>query len=326
MTNETPITRDKLIDDVQQGKLTPGEAEAKARRNGLGPLEYQPPIESSNPMLEPDWSLPMAVAWIRDQSPAAVTMEWDAFRKKCRDWVARFDNNGKTIGNSLQTRSGAKLFWIAENAVAAAPAPGKQLSQLRADRLLWNALGEGKVRATAVTLVDNRRVEIQSTEWQDLRPVRYGSAEALGNRQPIYIDCTVRRQDVMKEWPAPEAGSLAALGAITFNMTFGLKQVEFQHVIKIHGASYELFECLHRRVLHTRADGQVPYTSSLVLANELSIDEDSVQRRVSRFRSEVAKGYLSNFAVKLAKDAVIQGRRNSGYRINSALKEWSPSA
>jgi hypothetical protein len=60
----TDRTRDELITKVQHGERTPAEAEIEAKRLNLRPLENRPDPHDYDPMREPFWTLPMAVAWI----------------------------------------------------------------------------------------------------------------------------------------------------------------------------------------------------------------------------------------------------------------------
>src|SRR3954462_8238264 len=85
----SPDPRDKLFEDVRYGRITPDEAEAKAKRLGLEPLAPQPDPADFNPMGETWWTLAMAVAWIASRSHTEVLRVWDQYRLQCSDWHFR---------------------------------------------------------------------------------------------------------------------------------------------------------------------------------------------------------------------------------------------
>jgi len=56
--------RDKLIDAVMHGRMSPAQAEAEAARLGLEPLAPAPDAWKYHPLSEVWWTLPVTVAWI----------------------------------------------------------------------------------------------------------------------------------------------------------------------------------------------------------------------------------------------------------------------
>jgi hypothetical protein len=78
--------RDSLIKKVQRGEISRVDAETEAKRVGLPPLERKPNVSSFDPMLEPWWTLPMAMAWIVWRRPQRVVLYWDEYRLKCWTW------------------------------------------------------------------------------------------------------------------------------------------------------------------------------------------------------------------------------------------------
>jgi hypothetical protein len=61
-TDYKPSRRDELISLARYGKITPAEAEAIAAAEGLPPFEQQPELPAFDPMIEPRWSIVMAVS------------------------------------------------------------------------------------------------------------------------------------------------------------------------------------------------------------------------------------------------------------------------
>src|SRR5262249_18960130 len=116
---EQPIdftVRDDLISKVGRGELTPDEAEAEAKRRGLGALSHAPDPETFNPMGEAWWTLPMALAWIAWRTPRHVCWFWDAYRLQCLDWHFREWGSGLDgpvrAGHFLEQRRPATLTLL----------------------------------------------------------------------------------------------------------------------------------------------------------------------------------------------------------------------
>jgi hypothetical protein len=78
--------RDRLIDEVKHGLLTPEQAEAEAVQRGLGPLATTPDLDNFDPMSEAHWTLTMAAAWIAFRTTEAVREWWDKYRDECQVW------------------------------------------------------------------------------------------------------------------------------------------------------------------------------------------------------------------------------------------------
>src|SRR5262245_60719419 len=74
-----PSPRDLVIERVRIGEITPEEAEAEAGRQGFGPLATKPNPVDFDPSQMPDWSLPMALAWIAWRTT-------DAVREHCAEY------------------------------------------------------------------------------------------------------------------------------------------------------------------------------------------------------------------------------------------------
>ena len=97
--------RDDLIDDVQNGGMSPEAAEEEAARLGLPPLASVPDPASCNPMGETWWTLVMAIAWIAWRSLGKVCQFWDTYRRECWYWHYR----GVRQGPALKQREPATL-------------------------------------------------------------------------------------------------------------------------------------------------------------------------------------------------------------------------
>jgi hypothetical protein len=80
--------REQIFDCVRQGELSPTMAEAWLDSMGYGSVPTLTDLRSLDPMLEREWTLPMAAAWFIWRSPIAVRDQWDRYRLL---WLANSD-------------------------------------------------------------------------------------------------------------------------------------------------------------------------------------------------------------------------------------------
>lgn len=208
------LRRDEIIEKARTGDLTPEQAEGEAERLKCGPLAYEPPPGSFDPMPEEFWSLAMAVAWIAYRTPAAVREWWDAYRAECWDWIhrkARLGFDGPIqAGYFLEQRSNASLarLKLAESI------------EDRSDRDLdfSMAVGEAMVAlhialrgdclaATGIHPQRSHREPIPAALWQDLDfGQEFGrdivEAKAGRGSRARFEHVTVQRGSVTLLWPA----------------------------------------------------------------------------------------------------------------------------
>jgi hypothetical protein len=199
--------RDDLIDDVQNGRMSPEAAEEEAARLGLPPLARVPDPASYNPMGETWWTLVMAIAWIAWRSPRKVCEFWDTYLRECWDWHCRGVRQGTRApvqGRwSLKQREPTTLSRL----IREANYDKANVKDVKAK--LWKVLSDNVMQATGMKRPKGEeRVLIPDHEWCDLAPfqrkgrivllVRKGQSvsDASG-----YNDVMVRRQSVMALWP-----------------------------------------------------------------------------------------------------------------------------
>jgi hypothetical protein len=225
------------------GELSPDDAEAEAKRLGLGRLSRKPKESDFDPMSEPWWTLPMAIAWIVWRRPRLVLGFWDKYRFECWKWSSpiNIESNGQT-GYRLVQRGPATLRMLARLERDLDARPEEQLAKSRmscgaAKAKFWRTLQEGTLQATGINFDTGRRVLIPSFEWHDLENVeeqgrnivrvgnpaprsltsnsgrgtvaqiRRGRDGVDANRllpAPAYVDVVVRRTEVMANWPSHE--------------------------------------------------------------------------------------------------------------------------
>ena len=211
-----PSDRDRLIDKVLRGAMTPDEAEAEAARLGVGPLSEEPDPKFFNPLTRTWWSLVMTVAWIAWRSADAVRAAWDEYRGECWDWVPRRWRAGAEgpihDGYQLQQRRRATplelTIWDAADMKDRKFIYGFSKVDA-AKRSLWQALGEGLLAATGNNLGSGSQVAIPAQEWAALDwyerqgedPVRVSNSRI--DARTGYERVHVRSAEIIAIWPPP---------------------------------------------------------------------------------------------------------------------------
>ncbi|WP_436642715.1 hypothetical protein [Microbaculum sp. FT89] len=171
-----PDERDELITRVQAGELTPNEAEAEAERRGLKPLRDDPDPSDFDPMNEPNWTLPMAVAWIAYRTPEAVREWWDDYRTRCWDWRELGPRNSADgpayTGFYLEPRERANLDSLHFEEMLGRDVEEDDeslvMSVSAAIKDLKVTLGIPSLPATGVNASTGIRERIPAELWQDL--------------------------------------------------------------------------------------------------------------------------------------------------------------
>ncbi len=167
----TSSERDVLINDVRVGKLTPDDAERKARKRGLPPLASVPDAARYDPMKESWWSLPMCLAWIVWRSPDRVRKYWDAYRRKCWCWVPcgflNLSDGAICEGYDLQRPPAATeaLLALAAGVDATTLPPWSTVED--AKESLREVLASGKTQAVGTNIDTRLKEPIPAWFWVD---------------------------------------------------------------------------------------------------------------------------------------------------------------
>ena len=194
--------RAELVGKVEEGLMTPDEAEAEAKRRGWPPLASGPDPAKFDSMQEHDWSLPMAIAWIATGSVDEVRQQWDKYRAECREWTAVIERrrpNGTTYASYLEQLPRARIADIRLRGHMFAPQQPEQaetdseramdaMSWMRSNRdivaaakdALWDDLRAGKLSSWGADKQTHKRTEIPPVEWRDL-------CDASQNDEPTWL-------------------------------------------------------------------------------------------------------------------------------------------
>lgn len=203
------LTRDALFDELQNGRLSPVDAEVMASKLGLEPLNSMPDLTEWDPMEANNWSLTMTVAWICWRTPEKVRSWWREYRLECWDWRGLLDTDGNVTGWELEQRSAGSLGLLSEvfNSCLAAKVPEPVCcSPKSATNQIWDMMGADQLSATGMTQEGPK--DIPRSDWAHLKITEVGVnhephlRDNMGTKH--YWDIKIRSADVVKIWHAME--------------------------------------------------------------------------------------------------------------------------
>lgn len=191
-----------LIELVRDGEMKPSDAEAEAVRLGCRPLVPVPDPALFDPMLEPLWTLYMALAWIMWRTPDDVRRHWGKWRAASRQWM----HNGR--GYSQQPLEPASFFELRHDALITEKNRGNapRVSAEDAKSELWRALEAGDLAATGIDARTRERVEIPACEFIDLD--LHEDEDGLFLRAvelAIYLEARLSSEFGLLRWPSIES-------------------------------------------------------------------------------------------------------------------------
>jgi hypothetical protein len=201
---------------VQRGEISPADAESEAKRLGLGGLASEPDPNEYDPIREPYWSLPMAVAWIAYRSADAVRNWWNDYRKefsvwRYAEWQERPDEPVQQ-GYFLEGRPAATLVRLRMVDTKRQDADDS-MSAEQAIQELWQALQLKDFEATGVEEETGKRVSIPAEHWHGLTWFEESGKDVIrpqrGHAEGCYREVIVPAEAVRARWPAGSKPQLA---------------------------------------------------------------------------------------------------------------------
>jgi hypothetical protein len=214
MSDAEKPDRDFLIEEAKYGRLSPADAEARAKRQGFGPLAGCPNRDNHKAVIEPWWTLPMVMAWILWRDTERVVEFYDPFRTQCFDWHHRKWRIGFSgpvhEGYFLEPRRPATLStvkmskWFDE--ASDDQNSGTQKTSISEEDLM-RALKNGSLAATGIPNDDGKRQSIPAHDWNDLTFFEEKGCD-IAKRDPFgsgYSDILFDSQVVMSRWPKKPA-------------------------------------------------------------------------------------------------------------------------
>lgn len=221
-----PDARDLLFDDLSHGRIEPAQAEARARKLGLSPLNPAPEVAQYDPMAENFWTLAMAVAWIAWRDIGRVRDVLPSWRRDHKDWFYRkyrvpdgaggWSNRAGWILDRVHQGEAPFMFLALCEAFDASEGnpidPAMRLTIRAARERLWQRLADGDLAAT--TAIEGARiVQIAGHEWAFLEHGESRDRDVLYVRNdtwrgPKYAgDVLIHRKSLLALWPSEVAQS-----------------------------------------------------------------------------------------------------------------------
>jgi len=223
--------RDDLIERVRRGEMTTEDAERRATELGLTPLISSPNQNDFDPLAEPFWSIPMALAWIMTRDANSVLEMWDRWRAEKEFWSwSRWQVPGGPIyeGHWIKTSGPAGLINLSM-ASAVWQTEGKLvISRMDATAELLKALQAGTIGATGIPTVGAPRTLISAYHWRDLDLYEEKDRIVVRTNRGLgtgYDDLAVASNVVQMQWRAVSnrikatvRGETAAISALVVKL------------------------------------------------------------------------------------------------------------
>lgn len=158
----------RAIERVHRGESTPEQAEVWAAESGEPPFVRLADAEAFRSFDASYWHFFLAAAWIVFRGRETATNAW------------------------LRHKFWGRAVWLGE--------PWHEAVQD-----LQRQLTSGNLAATGIRPGTNKRLPIQTVEWNDLSWQRIGKVDLLtfrGGREPVYTDVLLPAKDVQVLWRA----------------------------------------------------------------------------------------------------------------------------
>jgi hypothetical protein len=187
------------------GRLEPEEAEEWARELAVAPLASSPDPAKFDPMLEPDWSLGMTLAWIMMRDVDAVRNVGDKWREARHLWRRRrVPDHPNQISWRLDTAPPAPLMDLHILEANASEANVLVMSVEEAETDLWRRLKSGELRASGLPMNGGIREAIHPHRWHELR-LYEESGKLTVKDDPImrsgFREVAISSSEIQKLWP-----------------------------------------------------------------------------------------------------------------------------
>ncbi|KAA0698554.1 hypothetical protein DTW90_12165 [Neorhizobium sp. P12A] len=236
VTQERAQRKRELVEQVEDGTLSPGQAQAEADRQNLGRLEMFADKSRFPVAHEPVWSPIMTLAWMFWRDYELVTDFYDPYRKSCQVW--RMVPREPNVFGRPPVRPKPDRFLL--GSMAPASLSGLKIAADHNNRSgLFNhfpdfakgsgefrtALRNGKIDATGIRATNGELERIDSFRWSVLDfiepgqtlnssagPVDIRNFQFVEKHKPgeiYYSDVHLSRLDIEALWPpAPSAEKL----------------------------------------------------------------------------------------------------------------------
>lgn len=202
-----------LHGEIQEGRLTPIEADERLAKIGLPALHPEPDPKEfhSAAMAHASWTIPMVVSWIAWRDLDYVVHCLDNYRNKLGHWRESKGANQINLGMAWESASPVTQLSLALSEALTTTNGKSQFNTIKESKqTLWNALEEMKLEATG-KLGHSQRQPIAGHLWQDLEIASEGNNREYlyprGNFNKNYQwnEVTINREALLKLWPVNPA-------------------------------------------------------------------------------------------------------------------------
>jgi hypothetical protein len=198
-----------LHGEIQNGELTPVEANERLAKIKLPALKSMPPRENYHDVVlkETYWTLPMTVTWIAWRNIDDVVKQYWPYAKHGGDWRDSRGPNQSLMGMVWESEREPSLSYLMFDEAAETYHDNPPLKFIKESREeLWQTLQSGDTMAIGVEGTGSHR-KIASERWASLKLFSVsngheyvGAGGVFGNDEKIY-DVKLPSKEVMRLWP-----------------------------------------------------------------------------------------------------------------------------
>jgi len=224
-----PDPRQSILERFRRDEITREEADAEARACGFASLEARPDPSEFDPLAEPFWTVPMALAWIIYGSADSVRELMESYRAGCLvwrhtgDWPADGElstgwrKERKEIFELLPPER-MDIFDVTNNASRKEDQNSLAKTGPIAREEFWRAMELRTLIAEGIATGQTSHKPIRDAEWETFswQPDPSIPEDALAGwweKEPRYRRVFVRSADVIKLWPALHASDQVSVSS-----------------------------------------------------------------------------------------------------------------
>jgi hypothetical protein len=199
--------RQSILERYERGEITREQADAEACRCDFASMETRPDPSKFDPLAEPNWTIPMALAWIIHGDVAPVRELMENYRLGCKLWrhIDKYSiNNGVREPHfELRTPEPLNIFDVISCAYLKPGLASLMMAGHDAREAFWRAMKLRVLIAEGIAIGRTSHNPIRDAEWETLswEPEPSIPEDALAGRsetKPRYRRVFVRSADVIK--------------------------------------------------------------------------------------------------------------------------------
>lgn len=245
---------EKLIKEVEAGRMFLPEAEEIARAHGLGPLHVPPVAADFAILTKRTWTIEMVVAWIIWRAPDEVVKFHEEYHRRWTTPRSPFDSTPDLSLDGVR-----EYFESSTDGIRHAESFESAMS------LLLDALSDGDIKARAISSATLEDKDVEPGKWRYLKLANSGTAPTqFEDPAGVHFGMiTFSSRDVTANWPlaqtVPPLNSIVSQGVAKEPLDKQRRQTSRQQIRDAIVAASVYFGS-HKLLMWTRdeAENELP--------------------------------------------------------------------